>query len=168
MEKGWSLRALLQTFSLTQEQVAKRLGVDRSSVANLIRLTELEPEVADLITTDKLTAGHGKALLSLRPGEDRVRIAKRAAAEQWSVRQTELATKRFNQAGPDTPHRHDTAQNVVLADLERQLGQYLGTKVLIRASGKGDAGATKGTLQVEYYGLDHFDGLLRRMGFDRA
>jgi ParB family chromosome partitioning protein len=169
MEKGWSLKGLLQTFSLTQEQVAKRLGIDRSSVANLIRLTELEPEIADLIVSGKLTGGHGKALLVMRSSDDRVRLARQAATEQWSVRQTETTAKRLSiPAALRTDRPETNAHHAVLTDLERQLGQYLGTKVIIRAGSGGGSGATRGTLQIEYYGLDHFDGLLRKMGFDRG
>jgi ParB family chromosome partitioning protein len=168
MEKGWSLRSLLQTFALTQDQVAKRLGIDRSSVANLIRLTELEPEIAELIVTGKLTAGHGKALLMMKPGDERVRVARQAAEEQWSVRRTEVAAKRLGTQS--TLDREKPAKSeehlAVLADLERQLGQYLGTKVMIKSSGGG--AKTRGSLQIDYYGLDHFDGLLRKMGFDRG
>lgn len=165
MEKGWSLRGLIERFSLTQEQVAQRLGVDRSSVANLVRLTELEPEIAELIVSGKLSAGHGKALLAVAPGEARVRAAKEAAVGEWSVRQMEAWVKRraaLPAAVGASPA--EEAHASVLADLERQLGQYLGTKVHIRTGPRKD----KGAVQIEFYGLDHFDGLLRRMGFDRA
>jgi ParB family chromosome partitioning protein len=169
MEKGWSLKSLLQTFSLTQDQVAKRLGIDRSSVANLIRLTELEPEIAELIVSGKLTGGHGKALLVVRSSEERLVLARRAAAEQWSVRQTETSAKRLSVSPALRTDKPETnAHHAVLTDLERQLGQYLGTKVVIKTGSSGGSGATKGTLQIEYYGLDHFDGLLRKMGFDRG
>lgn len=165
MEKGWSLRGMIERFDLTQEQVAQRLGVDRSSVANLVRLTELEPEIAELIVAGRLSAGHGKALLAVSPGEARIKAAKEAAAGEWSVRQMEAWVKR-RAAAPaagsaavgEDPHAS------VLADLERQLGQYLGTRVHVRTGARKD----KGMVQIEFYGLDHFDGLLRRMGFDRA
>lgn len=165
MEKGWSLRGLIERFQLTQEQVAQRLGVDRSSVANLVRLTELEPEIAELIVAGKLSAGHGKALLAVAAGEARVRAAKEAAVGEWSVRQMEAWVKR--RAALPAPVGASPAEEAhasVLADLERQLGQYLGTKVHIRTGPRKD----KGAVQIEFYGLDHFDGLLRRMGFDRA
>jgi ParB family chromosome partitioning protein len=165
MEKGWSLRGMVERFGLTQEQVAQRLGVDRSSVANLIRLTDLEPEIAELIASGKLSAGHGKALLAVAAGEARLKAAKEAAAGEWSVRQMEAWVKRRAQqplvpAAPEEGAAHAS----VLADLERQLGQYLGTRVHIRTGARKD----KGALQIEFYGLDHFDGLLRRMGFDRG
>ena len=165
MEKGWSLRGMVEKFGLTQEQVAQRLGVDRSSVANLIRLTDLEPEIAELISAGRLSAGHGKALLAVASGEARVKAAREAAAGEWSVRQMEAWVKRRAQQPLVSPAAEEPAAHAsVLADLERQLGQYLGTRVHIRTGARKD----KGALQIEFYGLDHFDGLLRRMGFDRG
>lgn len=168
MEKGWSLRSLLQTFAMTQDQVAKRLGIDRSSVANLVRLTDLEPEIAELIVSGRLSAGHGKALLMMKAGEERVRLARQAAEEQWPVRRIESTAKRLGVSASLRTDRPGKSEEhlAVLTDLERQLGQYLGTKVMIKSSG--GAGTARGTLQIEYYGLDHFDGLLRKMGFDRG
>lgn len=165
IDKGWALRRMGERFGLTQEQIAERIGIERSSVANLVRLTELESEVADLVRTGGLQAGHAKVLLALPAGAGRVELAKRAAEEAWSVRQTEGAVKKWA-AGvirlPDPVPGQD-AKRAVLADLERRLGQYLGTKVAIRPA-RGD----KGSIELEYYGLDHFDGMLRRMGFDQA
>src|SRR5207248_2832206 len=68
MERAWALRDLSQKFGLQQSELADRVGLDRSTVANLIRLTELEPEIADLIAKGKLSAGHGKALLMVPAG----------------------------------------------------------------------------------------------------
>ena len=165
IDKGWALRRMSERFGLTQEQIAVRIGIERPSVANLVRLTELETEIADLVRAGGLQAGHAKVLLALPAGAGRVELAKRAAEEAWSVRQTEGAVKKWA-AGvirlPDPTPSHD-AKRAVLADLERRLGQYLGTKVSIRPS-RGD----KGSIELEYYGLDHFDGMLRRMGFDQA
>ncbi len=167
IDKGWALRKMAERFGMSQEEIAGRLSIDRSTVANLIRLTELEQEIADLVVRGKFGSGHAKALLGVPSGEHRIRLAKLAEKEGWSVRQLE---KQVRESAIDASSRlapssdaHD-AKRAVLIDLERQLGQYLGTKVQIRASRKGD----RGTIEVEYYGLDHFDGLLRRMGFDRS
>lgn len=81
------------------------------------------------------------------------------------MRQTESATQRLAKGSPaPVPEHAASIHATVLADLERQLGQYLGTKVSIKAGRKKDRGA----MSIEFYGLDHFDGLLRKMGFDRA
>jgi ParB family transcriptional regulator, chromosome partitioning protein len=165
IEKAWSLRGLVENFGLTQDQIAQRLGIERSSVSNMIRLTELEPEIAEMVVGGQLSAGHGKALLALSPGMGRMRMAKLASEGKWSVRQIEAAIRRAVQGDPSpVPNAEPDPKAAVLADLERQLGQYLGTKVQIRAG----VSHERGSIQVDFYGLDHFDGLLRKMGFDRA
>jgi len=167
IDKGWAMRKMSERFGMSQEEIATRLSMDRSSVANLIRLTELEQEIADLVVAGKFGAGHAKALLGVPSGEHRIGLAKLAEREGWSVRQLEKQVRETALAASArlAPASDvDDAKRAVLIDLERQLGQFLGTKVAIRASRKGD----RGTIEIEYYGLDHFDGLLRRMGFDRS
>lgn len=166
IEKGRALRRLGEQFGMTQEQIAQRIGIERSSVANLIRLTDLEPEIADLISQGKLGAGHGKALLAVTAGHDRLELARQAAGKSWTVRQLEAAARTRSATGLEGAGLHPTRlpeHEAVLIDLERRLAQYLGTKVKIRSSPKGD----RGFVELEFYGLDHFDGLLRRMGFDQ-
>jgi ParB family chromosome partitioning protein len=164
IEKAWSLRGLAENFGLTQDQIAQRLGIERSSVSNMIRLTELESEIAEMVVGGQLSAGHGKALLALTPGAGRLRMAKLANEGKWSVRQIEAAIRRSIQGDLPPVNKEPDAKAAVLADLERQLGQYLGTKVQIRAG----VSHERGSIQLDFYGLDHFDGLLRKMGFDRA
>jgi ParB family chromosome partitioning protein len=162
MDRAVALRGLMQRFGLTQEAVARKVGLERSSVANLIRLNDLEPQITTLIAEGKLTAGHGKALLSMPPGEGRISAATLASNFGWSVR-------RLEQAGQDAANaiaeaKSETAEqkqrNAVLRDLERQIGQHLGTKVSILTDGNGK----RGRMIVEFYGLDHFDGLLTKLG----
>jgi ParB family chromosome partitioning protein len=159
MERAHALKALCSRFGLTHGEVADRVAMDRSSVANLVRLTELEDEIAELIAKGALGAGHGKALLGMPPGAARVALATQAATEAWTVRQLE-ARCRQGAPKPSEPARAEGAPGAILRDLERQIGQQLGTKVSISAT----RGGTKGRLVVEYYGLDHFEGLLTRMG----
>ena len=161
MDRAHALRALSERFGLTQEELARRVGLERSSVANLLRLTELEPAIGALIAAGKLSQGHGKALLSIPAGEKRERMAKLAAMMQWSVRRLEqeaaaaAAQKSGGGVAPDASPRA-----AVLRDLERQIGQHLGTKVAILADRQGK----RGRMIIEFYGLDHFEDLLARLG----
>lgn len=162
MDRAYALRSLMQRFSLTQDQLAERVGLERSSVANLIRLTELEPDIADLIARGTLGAGHGKALLAFPPGPGRIEAAKLAAHSGMSVRRLEQLAQEARQqrAASTTPGSDASSRSAVLRDLERQIGQQLGTKVIIVA----DRAGKKGRMIVEFYGIDHFDGLLTKMG----
>lgn len=163
MERAWALRQMQEKFGLTQAQLAERVSLERSTVANLIRLTDLEPEIAEMIVKGEISAGHGRALLALPAGAPRIGIAKAAAVGGWSVRRIEQAVHRPDEAIPEVAKNvieDATGREAVLRDLERQISQQLGTKVIINTDKQGK----KGKLMIEFYGLDHFDGLLIRMG----
>lgn len=158
MERAEAYRALIDRFALTQADVAERVGVDRSSVANALRLLELEPEIRAMLSSGALSAGHGKALCGMVAGGPRVALAQRAAKESWTVRRLEREVKSPTPARPPTPGRALSAE---VRDLEKQLGGFLGTRVRVRTGRDG----TRGTVQIEFYDLDHFDGLMARIGF---
>jgi ParB family chromosome partitioning protein len=164
MERAWALKALADKFALQQAQLAERVGLERSTIANLMRLCELEAEIAQMIVKGELSAGHGKALLALPAGQSRVDLAKRVVAEGISVRKVEqLAAaavgEESSNAKPANPLDEFAARMAGLRDLERQIGQQLGTKVAIRTDRRGK----RGKLTIEFYGLDHFDGLMTRL-----
>ncbi len=160
MDRAFALRGLVDRFGLTQEQVAKRIGFDRATVANFLRLCDLEPEIAQMLSAGKLSAGHGRALLGLPAGEERLRAAQAAAQFAWSVRKLEeIARTRSTEKQIDN-ETTTNPRDAVIRDLERQLGQHLGTKVNIIADKQGK----RGRVILEYYGIDHFDGLLAKMG----
>lgn len=170
MERAWAVKSLCEKFALTHAEVAQRLGIDRSSAANLMRLTELEPEVQSLLESGELGAGHGKALLGAIPGSSRVSLAKNAAGQGWSVRRLEQAIGRVAQFGQGgggggggavKMSEGALAKAAALKDLEKQLSEHLGTNVRVRAS----AGGKRGSLVLKFYDLDHFDGLMQKMGF---
>jgi ParB family chromosome partitioning protein len=168
MERAHAIKGLCERFGLTHAQVAEKLGIDRSSATNLVRLTELEEPVRALLDSGALSAGHGKALLSAPAGEARVNLAKIAAAQGWSVRRLEqAATRRAEATAGDAPapnvriSESALSKAAALRDLEKQLGEHLGTNVRIRAS----AGGKRGSVVIRFYDLDHFDGLMGKMGF---
>ncbi len=160
MDRAFALRGLVDRFGLTQEQVAKRIGFDRATVANFLRLCDLEPEIAQLLSAGKISAGHGRALLALPAGEERIRAAQAAAQFAWSVRKLEEIARTRSTEKQIENETTATPRDAVLRDLERQLGQHLGTKVNILA----DKHGKRGRVILEYYGIDHFDGLISKMG----
>lgn len=174
IDRARALRMLLERFGLTQAAVGERVGLDRSSVANLIRLTELEPAIQEQVALGVLSQGHAKALLAAPAGDGRLRLAERAAQEQWSVRATEQAVR--DAAAGRPPHAQASApekspdKSPELLDLERRLGEHLGTRVLVQLKAGGKAGdsdrtRTSGQLVIQFYDLDHFDGLMDKMGY---
>ncbi len=164
IDRADALKNLCDRFGLSHAQIAEKVGLDRSTVANFIRLADLEPQIRELIAAGKLSAGHGRALLAMPSGMARVRLAAKAAEEQWNVRRLEQATRPVviqGEPGVRSPSAMINAEEAQRRDLERQLGDYLGTKVELKASGPNG----RGRLLVQFYGLEHFDGLLARIGF---
>ncbi len=169
IERAWAFRNLVERFRLTHQQVADRVGLDRSTVANTIRLTELEEPIRDMIQAGRLSAGHGKALLVAPPGPSRITLAEQACDEYWSVRKLERAAIALSNPEHETPPNAmkkapteaDLSRIASRTSLEKELSEHLGTKVTITTNKAGD----QGRLSIEFYGLAHFDGLLGRFGF---
>jgi len=168
MDRAWAFRRLNERFGLTSSQIAERVGLDRSSVANLMRLTELDEPIREMIATRSLSPGHGKALLSLEDPLARADYAEKARKRGWSVRALEravaeraanLAGERTTQSGRDP---RVTAREARREELERAIGEHLGTRVRIRT----DARGARGQLVIEFFDLDHFDSLLGQIGFE--
>lgn len=157
MERAHALRNLCEQFSLSHTQLAERVGLDRSTVANLIRVTDLAEPIQTMIAVGELSLGHGKVLLSVPDASARLALATRAAGEQWSVRRLEHQAKQAPVSGEPTAR----VASPTLADLERRLGEHLGTRVRITTARDG----TRGRLALEFYSLDHFDGLMQKFGF---
>ena len=181
IERAMGFSMLIERFAMTQEQVATRVGISRSSVANFLRLLELGEEIQSMIASGVLSTGHGKALLSCKDAARRAVLASQAADQGWSVRvleqaageqcndQTNEQPRAHNSGGPDATvggastalrAAEPTRLESVLRDLEKRLGEHLGTRVQLKTSRSG----TQGRIEIEFYDLDQFDGLLARLG----
>lgn len=159
IERAKAYSMLSTNFQLTHAEIAERVGVSRPSVSNSVRLLELEGTLQSRIIDGTLSAGHAKVLLSLTSGNERVEIGERSANSGWSVRRLEHEVGRLLQAAESTPSQRPVRAN--LAELERQLSDHLGTQVRIRADGSGQ----RGRIEIAFFDLDHFDGLMSRLGF---
>lgn len=167
LERAEAFKQLVEKFGMTHGEIGERVGLDRSSVANLIRLTELEPEVAGMVAGGQLTAGHAKTLLAVPAGSVRTELARECVRSGWNVRQLEERCRAISRdAGPERVKEvvgENALKEAAVKDLEKQLSQYLGTKVELRTN----PAATRGKLVLEFYGLDHFDGLMQKIGFSK-
>lgn len=166
IERAGAFRTLMGKFSLTQAEVADRVGLDRSSVANLLRLLDLPEDVRNMIADGVLSAGHGKMLASVADADRQRELVERIVSEHLSVRQTEQAVRDLSKrkaSSKDTgePTSEDDAN---LRDLEARLGDHLQTRVRIDVASSGQ----KGKLIIEFFDLEHFDDLMRRVGFESA
>lgn len=173
IERAAAIKSLCDRFNLTHAQAAERLGIERSSITNLLRLLELPAEIRKLIDDGRLNAGHGKILAGL-PTELQFRMADLAAKFEWPIRRleeevnAELARAHragvFNDGSPGAdakPADDSLHTRAIVADLEKQLGDHMGTKVKIRTDRTGKSG----TIEIRFFDLDHFDGIVSMMGF---
>ena len=160
IEKAEAFQHLGEQFGLSHSDIAKRVGLERSSVSNLLRLLDLSDFVRDLVRENVLSMGQARAIAGLTDAGQQRSLAERVVREGWSVRQVESEARRLQQpATPREPSRTGVDQSPLLSDLEKQISQQLGTKVKIRAGKKKGTG----TLSIDFYTLDQFDALLSRM-----
>ncbi len=165
LERAVALKRLITDFSWTQQQAAAQVGIDRASVANLLRLIDLDPFTSGCVREGRLSQGHAKALLSIENVQARRAIAEKALHDEWSVRQVEREVQRIKSAsGLTAPVNPPTVRKgaTQVGDLEKRLGQFIGSKVQIKQGRKSGTG----TLSITFYSLDQFDGILQRLGFD--
>ncbi|MEM9662782.1 MAG: ParB/RepB/Spo0J family partition protein [Planctomycetota bacterium] len=162
MERAEAMAALLSRFGMSRTALAEKLGFERPTVANLVRLVELEPAIRELIASGRLGAGHGKALLSVPEGPARVTLGESAAAGAWSVRRLEREARAIKDraGGTNAVEPAVSQRKAVHESMERKLSDHLGTKVRIATS----AASGKGKIEIAFFDLDHFDGLMRTLG----
>lgn len=156
IEQAEAYLRLQDEFGLTQEEVARRVGRDRSSVANALRLLKLpKPIQADLVE-GALSEGHARALLGLDRTVDQIRARDEAIRRGLSVRATEALVRRLKQTD-SAPQRRQIASEPAILAAEDALRQALGTKVQICRKGKG------GTIEVEFYSTEDLDRIYERI-----
>jgi ParB family chromosome partitioning protein len=157
IEEATGYRRLIDEFGATQAELAEHLGRSRPAVANALRLLDLPEEVQTRIREGRLTAGHGRALLGLGNRRRIPELARAAVDRGLSVRQLESRVKRENR-GPRRAAGPSRSAELERKRIEEDLQRALGTKVAIRASSR-----AKGHIEISYYSLEDFEGLVERL-----
>lgn len=157
MEEAAGYQSLIQTYHMTQEEAARRVGKSRSAVANAMRLLGLQPGVRKLVEEGSLSAGHARALLPLSPALQ-TKAAETVVQGQLSVRQTEVLAKKLLTEPAEEPEIPEPPKEVdYAAEAQRSLASRLGRGVKIVT------GRKKGRIELEYYGLDDLNNLLEAL-----
>jgi len=146
LEAAEAYQKLVEEFGLTQEELAGRLGRDRSSVANSLRLLRLPKRIRDDVAEGTLSEGHARALLGLEKAADQLKARDEVMKRGLTVRATEALVRRLR--GTGTKNVRGPSQDPNLSALEDQLRTTLGTKVRIVADGKG------GTVHITFFSGD--------------
>jgi ParB family transcriptional regulator, chromosome partitioning protein len=158
IEEAEAYQALVDEHGLTQEALAGRVGKERSSVANALRLLKLPTEVRDSVRGGALDMGHARALLGLDDVEAIRKTAQRAVREKLSVRATEALVRQLTRKEPKRSAKAP-AESAAIKDLTQRLQRRLGARCRVVPKS-----AVAGKLEVEYLSLEELDGILARIG----
>ena len=157
IEEAEGYQRLVAEFGYTQESLSARVGKDRSTVANALRLLKLPPAVRAMVIEGRLNMGHARALLGLESDPAIERLARQAASRGLSVRQVEALVKRERENG-NRPAPAPTTASPAARDLVHRLEQALATRVkLVETSPK------SGRLEIHYASLDELDAVLAKI-----
>jgi len=154
METARTYHRMMNEFGLTQDIIAQRVGCERSSVANVVRLMNFPLEVQQLIETNQLSMGHAKVILGLSSQNEQLRIAHLVVAKSLSVRETEKVIE-----SPSIAKKRATKEvrETAWSDVEERLQKRLGTKVIIQKGRRG------GKIVIHYFSPPELDRILERL-----
>ncbi len=161
IEEARGYRRLTNDFAFTQEQVSQKVGKNRATVANALRLLDLPEEVQSWVSQDRLSPGHAKVLLGLEGAEKQLHAAREVVRQGMNVRQTEALVAHLRERGTGTTRSRPTPKGATPAHwqaLQDALQQKLGTRVHLRPAGKG------GRIEIEFFEAGDLDRLLQVLG----
>lgn len=149
IETAEAFRRLVTDFKLSQEELSDRVGKDRATISNYLRLLKLPEEIKSLIYSGSLSIGHAKAILAIDGKAHQMEAARKVIKKGLSVRETEALTKKISM-----PLKVKATKDPQISSLEEKLIRNLGTKVRIFHKGK------RGKIEIEYYSFEELDRLL--------
>ncbi len=155
IEEALGYKSLIDEYSLTQEDISKRIGKSRSAIANSLRLLSLEDELQKYLISGEISEGHARAILSLNGFVLREFLLNRIISDGLNVRQAEKLAKDLQVVKSEKPKKKtSTAADIEIERIKNRLEQGFGTKVKIMH------GAKKGKIEIEYYGNDDLERIL--------
>ncbi|MEW6418067.1 MAG: ParB/RepB/Spo0J family partition protein [Nitrospirota bacterium] len=149
IETAEAFNRLITDYNLTQEELSDKVGKDRATIANYIRLLKLPEEIKTLIYSGSLSIGHAKAILAIDGKTNQIEAARKIVKKDLSVREAEILSRKSSR-----PPKAQLTKDPQISSLEERLIKNLGTKVQILHKGK------KGKIEIEYYSLEELDRLL--------
>jgi ParB family chromosome partitioning protein len=156
MEIANAYQRLIDECHMTQDDIAKRVGKDRSTITNFIRLLKLPVKIQDGLRKDKISMGHARALIALPNERIQLRLYEKIIDGGLSVRKVEDIVRATQQPKKKPgQHKENNGGSASIQSLEERLRQALGTRVKVKTKGSG-----RGEIIVEYYSLDDFDRLM--------
>ena len=162
IEKGYAFKHMMEKLDLTQERLAEKLGKERSTITNFIRLTTLPMEVQDAVSRETLTMGHARSLLGIKEPQVQKELALEIIEKGYSVRQTEEKVRSINSIDKENKPEKSKQVNLYAQDMEKKLAEYLGTKVKIKKL------SNKSNMIIEFYSNDDFERIAKKIGLKNS
>lgn len=161
IEEAKAYKKLIESIGLTQEMVASRVGKDRTFIANYLRILKLPDDIQDLVSEEKISVGHARALLMVDNSDAQRRVARSIMEMSLSVRETEKAVKRISRGDGEITEKKvvKPVQDANYKVAETKLRRKFGTQVRIIPDGKG----TGGKIEFEYFGESDLDRIYSLM-----
>ncbi len=157
IEEAVGFRELIERYKLTQDELAEKIGKNRTTITNTMRLLNLSKEVQQMIIEEKITSGHARPLLSIENEQDQIEMAQRVFDENLSVRATEKEVKALNK--PKKPKKlTPEALNLIYRKLEDQIREKIGAKVNIISKDE-----QKGKIEIEYFSQNELEEIVNKI-----
>jgi ParB family chromosome partitioning protein len=137
VDEARACASLVDDLGISKEELGRRVGRSRAAISNLIRILDLPDEALGLLSGGDLSEGHGRALLLVRDQDERRKLARRAAKDGWSVRETERRAKAAGEPAKSKSKGASADEKAAMIEAEDALGEALGADVKVRAAGKG-------------------------------
>ena len=159
IEEADAYRNLMEGFDLSQEEVARRVGKNRTTITNALRLLRLPEKIRDDVVANRLSMGHARALLSLEQDDDMIEAREQVVQKRLSVRETEALVKKIkNFGGGISQPKSKPSTDPELIHLAGELKRALGTQVKVTSRGKG------GRIEISFYSPQDLDRLVELLG----
>ena len=158
METARAFQRLVDDYGYTQETIATKVGKERSTVANALRLLKLPKEVMDLVEDGALSEGHARALLSAPSASTMKKLARSAVSKGWSVREAERQARRASRGEGGPAEKKKSGKSTNVRDLEQRLSRALGSTTTIHESGK-----ERGQVRISYSSFDELDRIIEKL-----
>ena len=158
VEEAKAYQHLIEEYNLKQEDVAKKVSKQRSTITNSIRLLKLEEPILQMLISGDLSSGHARALLAIDDKEKQIKLAEKIVSEKLSVREVEKLVKESSDKKKKPKEKKKLSQDAIYEDLEEKLARAFGTKVKINRKNE-----TQGKIEIEYYSTDELDAITGKL-----
>jgi len=153
IEQAFAFQRLIEECNLTQDEIAQKIGKERSTITNLLRLLRLPGNIQESVEKGEISVGHARTLLALESKEEQVSLWQKLLKNEYSVRKLEKLVKELNELKPARPSE-SKKKSVHIQKIEEKLRNLFGTKVMVRTKSSG------GSIEIEFYSPDDLNRLL--------